>query len=128
MATILERVRGLLRLATDEGSPAEEQRTAAITACRLIHKHDLLRDGSEIKESKKARHRAAKRAQEEEKAEAEAEDYLRNLRADPSAPHCDICKRRIQIGDLIIFRFGFPFVHMTCYDKWRVQGKRGKST
>ena len=128
MATILERVRGLLRLATDEGSPSEEQRTAAITACRLIHKHDLLRDGSEVKETKKARRRAARRAKAEEQAEAEAEEFLRNVHRDPNTPHCDVCKRRIVIGEIIIFRFGFPFVHMTCYERWKLQRAHGNKS
>jgi len=123
MATLLERVVGLLRLVVDEGTSNEEQRTAAVTACRIIYKNDLLRTGIEVRESKKQRKRRVHEEQVKEQVRADKqhaqEQFIAQVNTDPASPCCDICKVRIAIGDLIIFRYGFPFVHMTCYKRWK---------
>jgi hypothetical protein len=39
---VLEKTLSLVRLATDPGASEQEQRTAAVAACRLIREHQLL--------------------------------------------------------------------------------------
>ena len=42
MADVTVKIEQLIRLATDPGAAEEEARTAALSACRLIKRHDLV--------------------------------------------------------------------------------------
>lgn len=135
MSKDLVRVRQLIAIVVDgdpeDASRNEERRTAAVTACRIIHERKLL-------DSRAARGRrgiieeasapgihveirteegdlVAEPAPIDDEAEAR-----RQAETDPNVPHCHHCNRRIRWGEQVIFRLGQPMVHVACYPSWKL--------
>lgn len=135
MGKALTRVQRLIAIVVD-GDPAdesrnEERRTAAVTACRIIHEHKLLelrgsRGRRTVVDKATAPGIHVEYAVEEDDTQPEVvaideEAEARRLaETDPSIPHCNYCNRRIRWGEQVIFRLGQPMVHVACYPKWKL--------
>ena len=117
----LERVNALIALAIDKASSAEESRTAALQAVKLIHKHKLLTE----------RTRSAPATSAPKWGPGPPVEPMWRARYDPkqacggwrimSSPNralCGVCNRIVRKDDPIMFLSGEPYMHPSCWEAW----------
>ena len=133
VADVVARVRSLLALAADAGTPREEARTAAMQACALIVREKLLDVKPVIVEvptteagagsprrwgdiGPRPRGRAVGRNEVDQIIEARA------------AGTCAVCRRAYEKGDRVVFqKREREFVHPECRSKRRGRAKAAAS-
>jgi Protein of unknown function (DUF2786) len=103
---VVEKVIRLIALATDPGTSEEERRTAAVAACELIRKHDVIS--------------VAKPAVKKKTVYGWHENWTKEYGDKFVATRCGkclFCKRSYQPFDLIYPTF-FGHLHHECLKPW----------
>ena len=129
--TTLERVNALIHLAVDKASSTEESRTAALSAVKLIHKHQLLVESPEYQDPMRGSAPRKKWGPPVEPAWRAKYDTKKDcggwrLMGAPNRALCGVCNRIVRENDPIMFLAGEPYMHPTCWEGWvtRVHSER----
>jgi hypothetical protein len=115
--TVLARVLALVERAAHDGTPEEEARTSAVIACKLIHKHDLLRLLPPAAEPKK-RGSAPRPTPKPTQKETSDPDAPVILLGSKYAGRCKACGFTYEVGDRVWWRRGYGATHERCEEYW----------
>lgn len=129
MADVVDRVRLLIALATDASTPSEEARTAAMRACALIVRENLIDSKPVVVEvpTTEAGARSPRRWGDigpRPRGRAVDRDEVDQIIEARAAGTCAVCRRSYAKGDRVVFqKREREFVHPDCRSKRRGRAK-----